>query len=108
MGRAKNAKRVTMTVTGEVFQRLQYWAEKHGVSINQYLSDALDKAIAYENRDYPLPTLEQARLNQLIDRIAALDSNFKSLENVIVSGFESLLTLTKGDSYLMEHDDGEI
>lgn len=108
MARSEDAKRVTATINEDTYQRLQYWADKKGISINQYLCDAIDKSIAYENQDYPLPTLEQARLNQLIDRIAALESNFKSLESVVTSGFESLLGLTRGDNYLLEHEDGEI
>ena len=64
--------------------------------------------IAYENKDYDLPDLEQARLNQLIDNMAVLSSNIHSLENVITSGFDSLLGLVKGDNYLLEHEDGEI
>lgn len=104
----EETKRVTATVTMDTFQRLQYWSDKKGISINQYLNDAIDQAIAYENQDYPLPTLEQARLNQLIDVVAELSSNQKSLEGVIVSGFDSLLNLTRGDNFLLEHEDGEI
>lgn len=100
--------RVTATVTEDTFQRLQYWADKKGISINQYLNEAIDSAIAYENQDYPLPTLEQARLNQLIDEMAALSSNVKSIESVVVSGFDSLLGLTRGDNYLLEHEDGDL
>ena len=108
MARAENTKRVTATVTDKTFQQLQYWADKKGISINQYLNEAIDSAIAYENQDYPLPTLEQARLNQLIDCITSLESNTKSLEAIVTAGFESLLKLTKGDNYLLEHEDGEI
>ena len=103
-----NTHRVTATITDETFARLQYWSDKHGISINQYLNEAIDKAIAYENQDYPLPTLEQARLNQLIDEMAILSSNVKSMESVIISGFDSLLGLTRGDNYLLEDEDGDV
>lgn len=108
MAQAPDTKRVTATVTADTFERLQYWADRKGISINQYLNEALDRAIAYENQDYDLPTLEQARLNQLIDHMAVLSSNVNSLEKVIVSGFDSLLGLTRGDNYLLDHEDGEI
>ena len=101
-------KRVTATVTEETFKRLEYWSSKKGISINQYLNEAIDKAIAYENKDYPLPTLEQARLNQLIDVITKLDSDTNSMISVITSGFDSLLGLTRGDNYLTEHQDGDL
>jgi len=108
MARGEDTKRVTVTVTSETFERLKYWADKKGISINQYLNEALDTAIAYENKDYPLPTLEQARLNQLIDVISVLSSNIKSLEGVTTSGFDSLLGLTRGDNYLSERQDGDL
>jgi predicted DNA-binding protein len=108
MAQAQNTKRVTATVTSDTFERLQYWADKKGISINQYLNEAIDDKIAWENQDYPLPTLEQARLNQLVDNISILSSNVKSLESVITSGLDSLLGLTRGDNYLLEHEDGEI
>ena len=108
MAQAPGTKRVTATVTDTTYERLCYWAEKNGVSINQYLNEAIDMKIAYENRDYPLTTLEQARLNQLIDHIAVLSSNVKSMESVVQSGFDSLLGLTRGDNYLLEHEDGEL
>ena len=108
MARPEDSRRITATVDEKLYRQIEYWSEKHSVSVSQYLKDALDSAIAYENQDYPLPTLEQARLNQLIDHIGALESNFKSLESVVTSGFDSLLSLTRGDNYLLEHEDGEI
>lgn len=108
MAQASDTKRVTATVTSDTFERLQYWADRKGISINQYLNEAIDQAIAYENKNYPLPTLEQARLNQLIDQMAILSSNVNSLEKVVVSGLDSLLGLTRGDNYLLEHEDGEL
>lgn len=108
MAQAPDTKRVTATVSSDMFERLQYWADRKGISINQYLNEALERAIAYENQDYDLPTLEQARLNQLIDQMAVLSSNIGSLERVVTSGFDSLLGLTRGDNYLLEHEDGEL
>lgn len=100
--------RVRATLSDETFQRLQYWAKKKECSINEYLQDAVELAIKFENRDYDLPILEIARLNQLVDSMTVLSSNIKSIENVVVSGFDSLLGLTKGNNYLLESEDGEI
>jgi predicted DNA-binding protein len=108
MAQAEGTKRVTATVTEETYNRLCYWAEKNGISINQYLNEAIDMKIAYENKDYPLSTLEVARLDQLIDGQAVMSSNMKSLEAVVMSMADSLLGLVKGDNYLLEHQDGEI
>lgn len=103
-----NKHRVTVALDDDAYEMLCYWSKKRGVSINQYLNDAIDFKIAFENRDYPLPTLEQARLNQLIDVITVLSSNIKSLESSTISSLESLTGLVRGDNYLLEHEDGEL
>ena len=100
--------RVTATLDDDMYERLKYWAGKKGLSINEYLAESIDLSIRRENKDYDLPELEIQRLNQLIDTITVLSMNVKSLEDITVSGFDSLLSLCKGDSYLMEAEDGEI
>ena len=104
----KSTHRVTVTLTEEKFKQLQYWADRNGVSINEYLGESIDRSIRYENGDYDLPTLEINRLNQLVDTITALSSNVHSLEDVVTAGFDSLLNLTRGDNYLLETEDGEL
>ena len=108
MAQAKGTHRVTATVTKDILEQVNYYAKKKNISINQFLNEAVEMAIAWENKDYPLPTLEQARLNQLIDQMAIMSSNVNSLEKVITSGFDSLLGLTRGDNYLLDHQDGEL
>lgn len=105
----KLPKRVTVPLDPDTYMRLLYWADKRNMSINEYVGEAIQRAIAWENQDYPLPTLEQARLNQLIDVVAQLVSSHSSLESVVISGFDSLLGMTRGDNYLLnENEDGEI
>ena len=87
----KNTHRVTVTLSNDQFERLKYWADKRGCSINEYLNDAIDLSIRRENKDYDLPDLEIQRLNQLVDVITVLSSNVQSLESVVTSGFDSLL-----------------
>ena len=100
--------RVTTTLTESDFKQLEFWAKKHGISINDYIKDAIALMIRWENKDYDLPTLEIQRLNQLVDAMAVMSANVHSLEQVITSGFDSLLGLTRGDNYLLEHEDGDI
>ena len=102
--KASQTNRLTIRVNDQVMEHLRYWSEKHGVSISEYVNDAILRAIAWENKDYDLPTAEQQRLNQLIDLITSLTSNVDSLEHVIISGFDSLLGLTRGDAYLLDQD----
>lgn len=97
--------RVTVTLTGEQFERLKYWAKQHDCSINEYLNDAVDLAIRHENRDYNLPEMEVQRLNQLLDIVTSLACDVQSLTSVATSGFKSLLGLTRGDNYLLDNDE---
>lgn len=97
-------KQVLVRLHPDVKERLDYWAAKRGVAANEYITDAIEAAIARENGDYDLPTLEIARLNQLVDQMAALSTNAANLEKVVTSGFDSLLGLTRGDNYLLDGD----
>ena len=58
--------------------------------------------------DYELAPLEVQRLNQIIDILTAFSSNVQSLERVVTSGFDSLLSLTKGDNYLLDEDGSDV
>ena len=90
-------------------ERAKYWADKHGFgSVNDYVTEAVVEKIQRENQDYDLPTLEIARLNQLVDELKALSTNQANLERVITQGFDSLLGLTRGDAYLLDPEDGEL
>lgn len=84
-------------------ERARYWADKRGFpSLGEYVGAAVAEKIARENRDYDLPTLEIARLNQLVDEIKSLSVNVANLERVTTSGFDSLIGLTRGDNYLLD------
>lgn len=99
-------KDITHVYVDEVtYERLKYWADKHDMSIREYIREAIELAIRFENRDYDLPTAEQARLNQLCDMAASLDSNIKTLSDIVQTGFASLLEMTRGENYLIESDD---
>ncbi|MFE0133323.1 hypothetical protein ACFWY6_17395 [Streptomyces sp. NPDC059037] len=90
-------------------QRAQYWADKRGFpSVNEYVAEAVVEKIRRENLDYDLPTLEIARLNELVDQVTALAKNSANLERVVTTGFDSLIGLTRGDNYLLDEEDGEL
>ena len=105
---ADKTKRLTIRLSEDDYERVKYWATQKQCSVNEYVQDALVTQIKRENYDYDIPDVQIARLNQLIDVVLSLSSNVKSLEQVTTSGFDSLLGLTRGDNYLLEHEDGEI
>ena len=101
--------RVYFRLSADEKQRAEYWAAKRGFSsVNEYVEEAVAEQIRRENLDYDLPTLEIARLNELVDQVKALSTNQANLERVITQGFASLIGLTRGDSYLLDTEDGEL
>ena len=102
---AKNeSHRLTLRFSEEDYERLRYWANRSHISINALILKMLDQWIGIQNGDYELPTLEIQRLNQLVDAVEALRASQRSLESVVISGFDSLVSMTRGDNYILEHD----
>lgn len=104
----QSTKRLNVRITDDTYEQLKYWTERNGISVNEYVTEAIDAQIRRENGDYDIPRAEIARLNQLTDLVTGMSSNIKSLEDVIIAGFDSLLGLTRGDNYLLEQEDGEL
>lgn len=100
--------RLTLRLSQTDFERLSFWAQKNDMSINEFVPLLLEQYIDIYNGNYQLPSLEVQRLNQLIESQTVLSRNMMALESIIINGFDSLLSLTKGDNYLMEQEDGEI
>lgn len=101
--------RTVVRLHPDVKQRAEYWADRRGhKSVNEYMAEAVDEKIRRENLDYDLPTLEIARINQLVDEMKALSSNAANLERVVTQGFDSLIGLTRGDNYLLDAEEGEL
>lgn len=105
---AENAVRTHVRIPEDRVEVLKYWAARRGMSVNEYINEAIDAQIRKENGDLDVPNVLTCRVNQLVDIVTELSSNLKSLEDVTTSGFDSLLGLTRGDNYLLEHEDGEI
>ena len=97
---APGSHRVTMTVTADEYARLTFWAEKHQMSINEYLHECFLHMIDYENGVYDAPTIVQERMNLVIDALTMNSSKLDSLSQFMVSGFESLLAAARGDDFL--------
>lgn len=102
---ANNISKFTIRLDADLKERMSYWAKKEGMSLSEYASEAIERSIRYENKDYDIPSAEIARLNQLVDLITSLSTNVKNLENVTITGFDSLLGLTRGDNYLLEENE---
>ena len=96
--------RITATINDATKARLEYWAEKHNMTINEYIAYAIDIAIAHDSKDFKIPDITVARLNQLIDSQMMLVEAFNNMENIVTNGLESIISLTRGDNYLDDSD----
>ena len=97
--------RVTLRFTESDHARMQYWAERADCSVNEFIILMLEQWIDIQNGNYQLPSLEVQRLNQLVESVQVLSQSMGSLESIVTSGFDSLLSLTRGDNYLLEQID---
>ena len=102
---SSDTKRMTVRLDSAEYETVRFWSSKIGISENDFVREAIALKIRHANGDYDLPTAEIQRLNQLIDLIGSLSSNISNLEDVTVSGFQSLISLTRGDDYLLDNDD---
>lgn len=101
---SENTKRMTVRVSDAEYATVQFWSSKLGISENDFVREAIALKIRHSNGDYDLPTAEIQRLNQLVELISSLNSNVSNLEEVTVNGFNSLISLTRGDNYLLDDD----
>lgn len=104
-GESKTSHRLTVRLDEDTNVALKYWAEKKGVSVNAYVIDAIELAIAHANKDYDIPTAEIARLNQIVDAVTLLSSNVKTLEDVVITSNKSIMNIARGENYLLDGDD---
>lgn len=97
-----------MRMYEEDFNLLVYWSEAFNMDRTEFLINAMHHYIKWKNGDYDLPRAEIQRLNQLVDAIENLATNQEHLESSIVSGFDAMLGIIRGDNYLVEDEDGEV
>lgn len=100
--------RLTLRFSDDDFLKLQHWARKRDMSVNDFVREAVEFRINWLLKDYDLAPMEVERLNQLVDIVTVLSQNIHSLEGVVTSGFDSLLGLTRGDNYLLDEDGGDM
>lgn len=99
--------RLNVRMPQSIRDKVAYWAEKEGLSANDFIIECIEGYIARANGDYDLPTLEQARLAQLVDAQVVLASNVANLHKMVESMAGTIIGLTRGDSYLLDDEDGE-
>ena len=101
---APSAVAVKIRLHPDLLQKCRYWADRDGLSVNEFISTAVEQVIGNRNNDYDLPVLEVQRLNQIVDALNTLSTNTRNLEQVVFDGLGSLLALARGDDYLLSVD----
>lgn len=105
----RDQRKVSLRLHTETYARVKYWAERSQMSINDFLTEAVEEKIARVNGDFDVPNLALARLNQVIDELKANSSNVRSLEQVVINMGASIMGLAKGDNYVLDaEEDGEL
>lgn len=87
--------------------KIEYWANAQDKSVSEFILAATSLYIKFINEDYDLPTLEQQRLNQLIDSQLKMSVELRQLEETVRSTSAVLLRTTNGRNYLEDISDGE-
>lgn len=103
-----NTVRVTATLPQDMMMTLKYWSQKRGVSINQYVADAIALSVKLNNDGYKTPTQECERVNQCRDLVLEANSAVNSMTKNLISGFDTLLSVTRGYNILLRNEDGDI
>lgn len=97
---------IQVALDDDMFQRVDYWAKKKSMTRPEYMRECVYRQIAREALDYDIPTAEQARLNQIVEVLTSLVVSQKNLRDTIISGFDSLIGLARGDNMYLSNDDG--
>lgn len=100
--------RLTVRLDDKTMEQVKYWADKKGCSTNDFVIDSIIANIARLNGDFTDPAPLLVVMNQLVDRVGALDSDISSLRSITTSGFDSVIGLARGDNYLSDDNDGEL
>lgn len=102
--RSADNQRISISFKPDEIVAIDYWAKKKGVSRNEIVRQYVRLGIRYENKDYDIPDVEVVRLNQLVEGFQALSLNVSNLERTVTKGFDSLLSITRGENYLNKND----
>jgi hypothetical protein len=103
-----NTVRVTVTLPADMLMRLSYWSKKHGVTINQYVADAVALSVKKNAEGYTTPTQECERVNKCCELVLAANDAVNSMNKTIISGFDTLLSVTRGYNMFLREEDGDI
>lgn len=107
MAVAKGNARIWATVDEKTKALVEYWADQKGITGNAFVRDAIYLAIDFENNNFPMTTITESRIAELIDAVNGLSANQATLEETIKNFINMMIQMTKGDNYLMDNYDSD-
>ena len=82
----------------DVADLADYWQRKKNfASRKDFITAAIKLYIAIQNQDYDLPTMEIARINQIVETLRNQTDELHALRKAVNNGFSTILDLTNED-----------
>lgn len=95
---------MTLRMHPDLHTQIQYWANRRGVSMADYVTDAVTTAIGRENGDYDLPTLEMQRLARIEAVVVSLSHDVNNLNDSTRTSLDTLINLTRSSNYFTDSE----
>lgn len=97
-------------IQGRLFEgdyvRMRYWADKQGLSMSEFVEEAVIEHMRHLSGDYDAPLLYVQRLNELTEAIKLLIESNDSLREQSAQGFASILGVMRFGDYVSEEIEG--
>ena len=99
--------RVTAVVNDSDYDRIKRAAEAKDMSVNDYVRYSVDLAMRFDSRMIPASSLIDARVNQIIEVVTALQQDVNNSIHSQASFQDTMLSLMRGKNYLLDDSDDE-
>ena len=109
MAKNKDGKaNVQLTIPVETHEKLRFWAGQADVPVVEYIREAIELKLGFEVGDFPMTTLHERRMNEMIDQMNGQRTSMDALAKVVVDMADSLTGLARGDNDYLADENGEI
>ena len=75
------------------------------MSKTQFIVYSVQLAIDVKNDNFTDPTFALNRINELATRISIMEDKLDSISDSVISGFNSLISITRNENYLDQYSD---
>lgn len=97
-------RRLECRFEADLADKIEYFAQKEGLSKTDFLEEAAKYYIAYLMGDFDISSPMVQRLNQMLEVMIGVDSRLSGLEDTTRAGLQSIMQLSRGENYLLTDD----